>query len=233
MMEEIGDAIADKAMEMKDPVENRVEQLKEAADQLKGKAMEMAADIKQAAGAGIDQARSKVDDIKGQAQQMAAAAVEQASDLAADAREKSIALAASAGQTAEAARSGIAEQIKKHPVAAIVTGAGVGWLLMAARRSRSRDEALQKGSEADYPISYTEPGSVKPLAMGALAVVVGLGLGLVMPESQIERDLIGDARDRFKRRAADRVHDIAEKMKNLTDAATESARANAALEPMD
>lgn len=89
-------------------------------------------------------------------------------------------------------------------------------------KNRMQERASELGSEAKSKAREAKSGLERmmqenPLALAVGAAVVGVALGLLLPETDKEREMLGPSRDRL----GDRVQDTAERVK---DAAVEAGR---------
>ncbi|HEX6617791.1 MAG TPA: DUF3618 domain-containing protein [Gemmatimonadales bacterium] len=89
-------------------------------------------------------------------------------------------------------------------------------------KDRMQERAGELGSEAKSKAREAKSGLERmmhenPLALAVGAAVIGVALGLLLPETDKEREMMGPARDRL----GDRVQDTAERVK---DAAVEAGR---------
>lgn len=89
-------------------------------------------------------------------------------------------------------------------------------------KNRMQERAGELGSEAKSKAREAKSGLERmmhenPLALAVGAAVVGVALGLMLPETDKEREMMGPARDRL----GERVQDTAERVK---DAAVEAGR---------
>jgi ElaB/YqjD/DUF883 family membrane-anchored ribosome-binding protein len=89
-------------------------------------------------------------------------------------------------------------------------------------KNRMQERAGELGSEAKSKAREAKSGLERmmhenPLALAGGAAVVGVALGLMLPETDKEREMMGPARDRL----GERVQDTAERVK---DAAVEAGR---------
>jgi hypothetical protein len=63
-----------------------------------------------------------------------------------------------------------------------------------------------------------------PLAVGAAALIVGASLGMVVPETEAENEMMGETRDRTLQRAQDAATGAVGKVKEATaDVVTRAA----------
>jgi ElaB/YqjD/DUF883 family membrane-anchored ribosome-binding protein len=202
---------------------------------------------------------------------------------------------------AQEAGSGIVETIRANPVPAALTGIGLGWLLMSARRQQEEQARLRRYPPAyaatyDYPPRYEEQvssgasagqalgrardsvgetasqaqdkaGQVasqaqdkveevagqaqdqvsrlgdkaryqarrasvgfqrmlreNPLAVGALATGVGAAVGLAIPETAKEHEVMGEARDDLVETAQEKAQDAQQKVQRVAEEAQSAAR---------
>ncbi|HLH26867.1 MAG TPA: DUF3618 domain-containing protein [Chloroflexota bacterium] len=72
-----------------------------------------------------------------------------------------------------------------------------------------------------------------PLAVGAVALAVGAAVGMAVPETRRERELMGDTRDAFMERAQDVVQDATEKVQRVAQEAGSAAQDAAKKEAKD
>jgi len=63
-----------------------------------------------------------------------------------------------------------------------------------------------------------------PLAAGAIALLIGVGIGLLVPATEKENQLLGETRDRLKDQAAEQLHQVADKVSNVAHTAFDSAK---------
>jgi hypothetical protein len=63
-----------------------------------------------------------------------------------------------------------------------------------------------------------------PLALGAAALAVGAAVGITLPRTQGEDEVMGKARDRVVRRAGEAAHDAAISVGHLTERTADSAK---------
>jgi len=199
---------------------------------------------------------------------------------------------------AQEAGSGIVETIRANPLPAVLTGIGLGWLLVSARGSASgqmryRDRRAYP-YDYDYPPSYggrttttsggtsvPSPGEAlgrardrvgesatqaqdrasevasqaqdrvsnlaeqaryqarrasggfermvreNPLAMGAVAIGAGAAVGLAIPQSTQEHEVMGEARDTFVEKAQEKAHEAQEKVQRVAEEAQSAAKEEA------
>jgi ElaB/YqjD/DUF883 family membrane-anchored ribosome-binding protein len=183
---------------------------------------------------------------------------------------------------AQEAGSGIVETIRANPLPAALTGIGLGWLLVSARRSGSGQAGYQgRVYDYDYPPRYEDrttsggpsvssPGESatqaqdkagevasrtqdrvsnlsdqaryqaqrasggfqrmvreNPLAMGALAVGTGAAVGLAIPETTKEHEVMGEARDTLVERAQEKAQDVQQRVQRVADEAQSAAKEEA------
>jgi len=66
-----------------------------------------------------------------------------------------------------------------------------------------------------------------PLAMGAVALAVGAALGFLLPETQKEHELMGEARDRIVDRAQTTAQQVGKKVQNVAREAVDTMKTQA------
>jgi ElaB/YqjD/DUF883 family membrane-anchored ribosome-binding protein len=212
---------------------------------------------------------------------------------------------------AQEAGSGIVDTVKANPLPAALTGIGLGWLFMSARKQSSssrppyrdvvyRDAAYVEGYPAgEYAPRYEEQGTgtssagqalgnardkvgetatqaqdkagelagraqdgasqlstqtrnqasrlgnqaryqaqrasggfqrmlqENPLAVGTLAVGVGAAIGLAIPETSKEHEVMGEARDNLVDKAQEKVQETQEKVQQVAEEAQSAAQQEA------
>jgi gas vesicle protein len=92
--------------------------------------------------------------------------------------------------------------------------------------SQVRDRAGELRSKAGGTIMRTLQEN--PLPVGMVALGIGAAVGLLVPETDRENQLMGSARDKFMERAQDTAQDLKEKVQTVAgqtfDAAKETAQ---------
>ena len=205
---------------------------------------------------------------------------------------------------AQEAGSGIVETIRQNPLPAALTGIGLGWLVMNARKQSGsrrqpygdvtyRDAAYVEGYPTNeyaspaygYPPHYEEQGTggssagqalgnardrvgetatqaqdkageladraqyrasnlgdqaryqarragsgfqrmlqENPLAMGALGIGVGAAVGLAIPETSKEHEVMGEARDTLVHKAQEKAQNVQQKAQRVAEEAQSAAK---------
>jgi ElaB/YqjD/DUF883 family membrane-anchored ribosome-binding protein len=203
---------------------------------------------------------------------------------------------------AQEAGSGIVETIRQNPLPAALTGIGLGWLFMNARRQsgsyrpsyrdatyrdaayvegyptneyappargyspryegesgssagqalgnardrvgetatqaqdkagelagRAQDRASNLGDQARYQARRASGGFQRmlhenPLAMGALGIGVGAAVGLAIPETNKEHEVMGEARDTVVEKAQEKVQETQQKAQRVAEEAQSAAK---------
>ena len=212
---------------------------------------------------------------------------------------------------AREARSGMVETVRANPLPAALTGIGLGWLLMSARRqgsagpryrgdvvyreptnehapvaakylpqngtegtdgssagetlgrardkvgetathaqdkagdiaghaqdkaenlgSRAQDRASRLGSQARHQASRAGGGfqrmlNENPLTVGALAVGAGAAIGLAIPETSKEHEVMGEARDTVVEKAQGKVQEVQQSVQRVAEEAQGAAQQEA------
>ena len=204
---------------------------------------------------------------------------------------------------AQGAGSSIMETIRENPLPAALTGIGLGWLLMSARRQQSSGQPRfqdRRYYDYDYPPAYdyqpryeegttttTSGSSVpsagealgrardrvgesasqaqdragevasraqdraanlaeqaryqarrasgtfqrmlreNPLTMGALAVGTGAAIGLAIPQTTQEHDVMGETRDTLVERAQEKAQEAQHKVQRVAQEAQSAAKEEA------
>ena len=194
---------------------------------------------------------------------------------------------------AREARSGIVDTVRQNPLPAALTGIGLTWLYVNARRQsqeqpRYRDGAYAYPPVGDYPPRYEDEGTggssaaqaaerardkvgettgraqdkagelasrtqdgasqlsdqaqyqarrasdgfqrvlqENPLTVGALAVGVGAAIGLAIPETSKEHEVMGEARDNLVDKAQEKVQETQQKVQQVAEEAQSAAQQEA------
>ena len=196
---------------------------------------------------------------------------------------------------AQEAGSGIVETIRANPVPAALTGIGLGWLLMSARKQQeerarfrrvpygqppryeeqgssgaaagqalgrardsvgetasqaqdkagqvasqaqdkveqvagqAQDQVSRLGDQARYQARRASVGFQRmlrenPLAVGALATGVGAAVGLAIPETAKEHEVMGEARDDLVEKTQEKVQETQQKVRQVAGEAQSAAQ---------
>jgi ElaB/YqjD/DUF883 family membrane-anchored ribosome-binding protein len=185
---------------------------------------------------------------------------------------------------AQGVGSTIVESVRANPLPAALTGIGLGWLFMSARRQSSA-QLRYRDTTYDYPLAYEErttstpsagqalerardrvevtatqaqdkAGQVasqaqdqvsrlgdqaqyqtrragdefqrvlreNPLTVGALAVGVGAAIGLAVPQTSREHEVMGEARDTLVEKAQEKAEEAQEKVQRVAEEAQSAAK---------
>jgi ElaB/YqjD/DUF883 family membrane-anchored ribosome-binding protein len=102
--------------------------------------------------------------------------------------------------------------------------------------SRAQDQVSQLGTQATVQAQRAEDAFQRmlyqnPVAAGAVALGLGAALGLVIPETEKENRMMGEARDQLVDRVQEKAQDVTQKVQSVAQeavsAATETAREEA------
>jgi hypothetical protein len=114
--------------------------------------------------------------------------------------------------------NGIADTIKANPVPLALTALGIGWLVVNARAPQARQRVVHalgdKTDDIKLRGQQIESMAVQrfndnPLVVGLGVAAVGLLIGLAVPTSQKENELLGATRDRLAHQAIGKVDELA------------------------
>jgi ElaB/YqjD/DUF883 family membrane-anchored ribosome-binding protein len=182
------------------------------------------------------------------------------------------------------------ETLRANPVPAALTGIGLGWLFMSARRqsserlryrgrtyaydyppehdyyqttsgssagqaidrardrvgeaaSRTQDRAGEVAGQAQDQVSrlgdqaqyqtrrageeFQRVLRENPLTVGAIAVGVGAAVGLAVPQTSKEHEVMGEARDTFVEKAQEKAEEAQEKVQQVAEEAQSAAKEEA------
>lgn len=173
-------------------------------------------------------------------------------DLASGATDRAGHLATSTGSTAKDAGETMWEMIRRNPMPAAVTGIGLAWMLMNRDETRFRpvhtvsekmpdmsavgdiaDSAKDRigdfGSGAQMQAHNAKSqlsGMLQdtPLAFGAAALSLGVALGLAIPETSRERQLMGPARESLMEKGQQAAHEAQERFMQAAERVQETAK---------
>jgi len=164
---------------------------------------------------------SRLDAAKGKLGEVKDSVATHASDIASTVGDKASGLASSVSNTA----SGLASSVSDKASGLAQT---VGTKASDIAHTVG-DKATELGSQAkDTAQSAVRATGTyitdNPLAAGAIAVLLGVGVGLLVPATEKENQLLGETRDRLKDQAAEQLHQVADKVTNVAQTAFDSAK---------
>jgi gas vesicle protein len=185
----------------------------------------------------------KVGDVAGRAGDAIGSAAGQVKDTAGDVAG---AVAHTAGNVAGGAGDVVGKVLRtvgENPIPAALAGLSIGWLVMQS--NNEGQERLEQVGEKVGEVASNAGGAVGdaagnvadtvkhgaeaaqtgfqrllmgyPLAAGALAVGVGAAIGLAVPETQKEHEVLGTARDKLMDKAQTVAHDALDKVQEVSD----------------
>lgn len=148
---------------------------------------------------------SRGEDLRGRAEHAKEDAREKASEMADRTREKAQQARDAASQKMDEARG---------------------------RASEAKQRAQQKWHETEARARRMEHGLERnlrenPLAAGAAMVAAGFAVGMMVPETEREREMMGSARARVGERAHEKADEIGEKVKHVAEETARTARSTA------
>jgi Protein of unknown function (DUF3618) len=178
----------------------------------------------------------------------ASATAEKVKDMAQSAGETAQELWETSGGT------GLVQRIRNNPVPAVLASVGIVWLAFSNGQRRQNRYARRGGAGERRPgeqgsasaasgrsmlqeTSATTRRVVRqssrriesmvrdyPLAVGAAAAIVGVSLGMVVPETERENELMGETRDNTIERAQEAASGAVERVKDAAaDVVTRAA----------
>jgi len=116
--------------------------------------------------------------------------------------------------------NGIVDTIKENPVPLALTAIGIGWLVLNARAPHARERVANQATELahtarekahDVETAAKRTFEDNPLAIGLGVVAAGLLIGLAIPTTRRENELLGATRDRLAHQAIGKVDELAHK----------------------
>jgi len=95
--------------------------------------------------------------------------------------------------------------------------------------SQVQDSAQQFGSQLQYRAQSARWNvesalQENPLGLGAIALAVGVAVGLAAPSTDLENQMLGDARDNLVQKAQDTAQDTMQKVQQVAQRTAETAR---------
>lgn len=149
---------------------------------------------------------------------------------------------------AQSAGSALWTIVQRNPLQAIVFLASLVWLIRSNAAAASQppvslsDAASKVGTVAGQVQAaagnlsaqvqdHTQRGAgwfsrtlqENPLAIGAMAIVFGAGLGFAVPESGYEHQLLGETRDKLADKAQEAAQDLTQKVTSVAQTAVHEA----------
>jgi ElaB/YqjD/DUF883 family membrane-anchored ribosome-binding protein len=121
---------------------------------------------------------------------------------------------------AQEAGTGIVETIRANPLPAALTGIGLGWLLVSARRSGSSGQTSYRDMAYGYPPRYEDQGVSGSSAGQAL----GQARDRVGQTASRAQDKVGDAASEAQDSAGEVASRAQDRVSNLADQARYQAR---------
>jgi ElaB/YqjD/DUF883 family membrane-anchored ribosome-binding protein len=162
-----------------------------------GSPMDAMHDVRRRAGAMAETAQERVGDLTDAAQQRANQVAGAAQDIAETAEERVGEMTGRAQETV----SEFGDQARMQ---------------MEEMRQRAQWQARQAQGQFDRMLSNN------PLALGALALGVGAAIGMMLPETETEREFMGDASRKVTAQAGDLLQDTVDDAKERVQQAAEA-----------
>lgn len=137
----------------------------------------------------------------------------------------------SAGQTLERARDSVGETAS-HAQDKAGQVAGQAQHKAEHVTGQAQDRVSRLGDQARYQAHRASGGFQRmlrenPLAVGALAAGVGAAVGLAIPETSKEHEVMGEARDNFVQKAQEKAQETQEKVQRVAQEAQSAAQEEA------
>ncbi|MCE9681981.1 hypothetical protein [Halomonas alkalisoli] len=98
--------------------------------------------------------------------------------------------------------------MKNNPMPMILTSIGISWMMMSSGNTKSQDKAAAVGDRVHGATANMNESMQnarenlvqfyrdQPLIAGSLGIAIGAALGALVPPTEIEDDMLGEARDR-------------------------------------
>jgi hypothetical protein len=208
--------------------------------------------MQERAGGVIDDAKDTINDTKDTISGRVSDMASNAGDLASGAGDRAAHLATTAGSTAVGAGESFWGMVQRNPVPAAITGLGLAWMWMNRNETRFRpletvsnvmpsmppvgdltDRAKGQigglGSEAQTKAQRAQNqfGCMlqdTPLAIGAAALGLGAAIGLAVPTTSRERELMGEARETLMEKTQQVAQDAQQRLRSVAEQVKETTR---------
>lgn len=127
-------------------------------------------------------------------------------------------------RVAQAARSGMASA-KSGASGAAASATHAGRSLMSGTQSGARGASWQARRTAAATQANLEAAiDDYPLAVGAAVMGLGMAVGMLIPESRREHEMLGPSRDRLKEQSKDAMNDVVERGKDIAQTTAAAAQ---------
>lgn len=120
---------------------------------------------------------------------------------------------------------GALDRLRSNPVPVILAGVGLTWLAMTSGGGRR----LQRIPDATQRVGRRSRNLVAsivrdyPLAVAGAAAILGASLGMVVPETERENELMGETRESALKQAQDATSGAIERAKEAVTGVTRAA----------
>lgn len=222
VQETVGDTIG----EAQDTVGQVASQAQETAGQLVDTVQQVAGDVRERAGDVAYQAQQTVGEVAHQAQQAVGEVTHQAQDVV--------------GQ--------LIDVVRRNPLPAAIAGLSIGWLLMNNSSNRRGDRLVNMargtvedtvstaqdavGSLADQTQEKAQEAQTRlqvmlqenPLGVGLVAAALGAAVGLAVPQTPGEHQLMGEVRDNLLDSAQEAAQDAMHRVQRVAEEAQQGAQ---------
>ena len=123
---------------------------------------------------------------------------------------------------------GVVERIRANPIPAALATASLAWIAFRGRPSRRLGPAIYSPTGGENATSTARSRVQQflrdnPLAAGALAAAVGASVGMALPETRRENEVMGDARDAIVDRAQEAARNAAVRVQDAARSVEEVA----------
>lgn len=180
-------------------------------------------------------ATNRTGEVRDRVEGAAHAARERVEGMAHAARERMDDVAESAKDLAQRAREGVgaAADSARDRVGALAERATHGVEVARTRVSNAASQLGHQASELSHEarerlnraqLRTRDFADENPLAVGAIAIAAGVGIGLLLPATQPENKLMGGTRDRLVGDARGLLRDVRDAGNRLGDTARDAAR---------
>jgi ElaB/YqjD/DUF883 family membrane-anchored ribosome-binding protein len=162
-----------------------------------------------------------VDYVRDKASDAAQAVQEKAGEIAGTIQDSAKSAAATVGETAQSVQAKAVETAH-----ALQTKAGE---VASNVQNTTREQAAYLANQAQVQARYAKDEfqhllETNPLALGAVAVAAGAIIGLMLPQTHAENQLMGETRDRLMDQAKTTAKETAKKVQSVAEEAYQAAK---------
>jgi len=243
MLREAQYRVGDVAGQAGDTVGQAADTVQRKASQVVDNAQGAAQQAQDTAGQVLSDVQDKAGQVAGQVSGTAGQVVSQVADTAGQVAGQ---VGNTAGQVAGQAQDYVTQfvdMVRRNPLPAAIGGLSIAWLLMNRDNNRSGDRLLRGAGDVVGGTLDTAQGTISdvaegtqqkaqqaqtrlqqmlqdnPLGLAAVVAGVGIAVGLSVPETAREHELLGEARDNLLSKAQEAAQNTMEKVQRVAEEA--------------